>query len=709
MAGAEVIMRAWNEWGIQALVLLSLTLQVSLLVLAEFRRRVNSGVLRFFIWSAYMMADGTAIYVLGHMSVTSSSPQHQLMAFWAPFLLLHLGGQDSITAYAIEDNRLWLRHLQTLAVQVAAAGYILYESSIVGSHSLLRWATMLMFVAGVVKYGERVWALRCADSSQMAKNYRTLQVSSRGFECSYYLDKIISGPPWDTETYLLMAHRMLEVPRIWLKGPPQNSLSQYPFASDLSGKDLYKVAEMQLSLMHDIFYTKVEVIHSNLYGLCIHMLPAMATTAAFLLFQLVILGREGHGYDRLDVAVTYVLLVGAVILETASLLRAMFSSWTCPLLVRWSRHKRGMEDNTVCNNLGHTITSLRRLVRAAQWRRRYWSCSMGQHNLLRLGVGSTTSRRSKMARWMGVEDWWNTKAYSWSIPVSECIQELLVNQVLEREGTASSSISMVLDEQDQFPIPSKGEEEEEGSASHGSRPEADADDQLFDSKGRAELKRWGLYEGGQTLNGEERLTWSVEERILVWHLATNIYLTWWNKKQQKQDKQQPMAKAAEALSNYMMFLLAARPYMLSPTASRDSYVEMAYALTPAGGLRYDSAEQLASFLRTYGDTPEYDARSRLRHRYGSNLDFTTQLHLQLVLDTGCELGAKLISQDELQEAGADGKLGLIAQVWVEVLCHAGQQCSAYSHARQLSNGGELITVAALLVEYVTKRILTFPR
>lgn len=253
MAGAEVIMRAWNEWGIQALVLLSLTLQVSLLVLAEFRRCVNSGVLRFFIWSAYMMADGTAIYVLGHMSVTSSSPQHQLMAFWAPFLLLHLGGQDSITAYAIEDNRLWLRHLQTLAVQVAAAGYILYESSIVGSHSLLRWATMLMFVAGVVKYGERVWALRCADSSQMAKNYRTLQVSSRGFECSYYLDKIISGPPWDTETYLLMAHRMLEVPRIWLKGPPQNSLSQYPFASNLSGKDLYKVAEMQLSLMHDIF------------------------------------------------------------------------------------------------------------------------------------------------------------------------------------------------------------------------------------------------------------------------------------------------------------------------------------------------------------------------------------------------------------------------------------------------------------------------
>ena len=65
------------------------------------------------IWSAYLLVDTTAIYALGHMSVNSSKwlPEHQLMAFWAPFLLLHLGGQDNITAYSIEDNRLWLRHL----------------------------------------------------------------------------------------------------------------------------------------------------------------------------------------------------------------------------------------------------------------------------------------------------------------------------------------------------------------------------------------------------------------------------------------------------------------------------------------------------------------------------------------------------------------------------------------------------------------------
>ena len=82
MQGVAVLKNAWKHRGLQALVLLGFTLQVVLLVLAEFRRRIDSGVLRLFVWSAYMLADATAIYVLGHMSVTSStSGEHELMAF----------------------------------------------------------------------------------------------------------------------------------------------------------------------------------------------------------------------------------------------------------------------------------------------------------------------------------------------------------------------------------------------------------------------------------------------------------------------------------------------------------------------------------------------------------------------------------------------------------------------------------------------------
>jgi hypothetical protein len=42
----------------------------------------------------------------------------KLEVMWAPILLLHLGGHDGITAYSIEDNELWNRHLLTAVSQV---------------------------------------------------------------------------------------------------------------------------------------------------------------------------------------------------------------------------------------------------------------------------------------------------------------------------------------------------------------------------------------------------------------------------------------------------------------------------------------------------------------------------------------------------------------------------------------------------------------
>ena len=148
MQGVEVVTSAWKQWGIQALVILSFLLQVMLLVLAESRRRTDPSVLRFFIWSAYMGDLRARPHFCDQHHVDRAGADGIL----ALFLLLHLGGQDNITAYAIEDNQLWLRHLQTFTVQVVAAAYVLYgESSyIVGSRrSLLLPTNIIMFAVGV--------------------------------------------------------------------------------------------------------------------------------------------------------------------------------------------------------------------------------------------------------------------------------------------------------------------------------------------------------------------------------------------------------------------------------------------------------------------------------------------------------------------------------------------------------------------------------
>lgn len=43
--------------------------------------------------------------------------KYELTTFWAPILLLHLGGTDTITAYSLEDNELRRRHLLLRASQ----------------------------------------------------------------------------------------------------------------------------------------------------------------------------------------------------------------------------------------------------------------------------------------------------------------------------------------------------------------------------------------------------------------------------------------------------------------------------------------------------------------------------------------------------------------------------------------------------------------
>ncbi|GJN24512.1 hypothetical protein PR202_gb12256 [Eleusine coracana subsp. coracana] len=676
MAGAahQAAVHAWREYGIQVLVLLSFTLQVILLIFAEFRRRVDSGVLRFFVWSAYQLAESIAIYVLGHMSVTGGirSPEHDLVAFWAPFLLMHLGGQDNITAYAMEDNKLWLRHLQTLAVQVAAAAYVLYASSIFSRshHSLLlQLATILMFLVGIVKSGERVWALRCASSSTASDNtyYRNFARRS-GDRICYIQPKTSRASRWKAEDIIFLGHEMLDIPKELLKGWPVPYRFRFIKLVDdrgqklrilhLDGEEAYKVAEVQVSLMHDVFYTKAE----SQCGV-IRLVSSLATAIALLLLLLLLLGvdhRHNNSndgcYKRVDVAITCVLSVGAGVLEVVSLLRCFLSSFN------WHRYERGVVQQER-GLLVRVLVSLRRLFGAADRRIMHnWSRSMGQHNFLQVSFRNKVSRSSKIARWLGVENMWNTLACSWSIPVSPFVKQMILKQVLE-------SCSDDIDET--------------------------SPDHILNSRGRAVLKRKSqqLY---------DRLQWSVdpdelslEETILVWHMATDIYLRWYKVlvvASRRRSELDDLAKAVEALSNYMFFILTARPYMLPPSSSSHyAYVKMCNHLTYLE--KYTSVEDMAYLLLHYGNLIKNNRE--IPHKKWDT-----------ALRRGSVLAAKLIDelcgQDLLPSADM---LELIGKVWVEMLCYVGSRCSGYSHAKQLSNGGELITVVAFVIEFLKSGLL----
>ncbi|EMS48733.1 hypothetical protein TRIUR3_11112 [Triticum urartu] len=615
-----------NEWAIQCLVLFSFALQVFLLSFAGIRRHNVSFVPRLLLWLAYQLADSTALFTLGHLSISSKLPEHQLVAFWAPFLLVHLGGQDTVTAYSFEDNRLRLAHLQTL---VMAAAYVLYMY-MPSSETLIVVAAVLIFAVGVLKYGERIVALRSASfdsiwTSLDNKSGTTSQSESESESHEKLLFRELLKRRFflelDAEAVLLGAHGLLDDCKGLFIGARKG---RREYVRDvLESFQMYdrldKLMEMELSLMYDILYTKAGVIHTW-YGYSIRVISLVATLAAFWLFQL----SHKHGHSRKDVGITYVLLVGAMVLEMTSVVRAAGSTWTRAFLYyrKWYV-------------LHGELLALRRLVNAAGYRR--WSGSVGQYNLLesRARDAGKLPPGVKTARLLGLghmaEDWWDELRHSRSAELSGSTKELVLREILEM----------------------------------GNRGE-----QIGSLPGLLTLRRFGM---------DRSVAWSVqdvgfEDSIMAWHLATDICLS----NEQGNDTKEDVMDAIRVLSNYMMFLLALRPYMLPGPVRRSRYIHHRRAwheVMLGQGSENSTQGRLASALRAG------------LHARVCSLDHHEDY------DTGVRLA------DVLYHYHRPDCLDVIFGVWVEMLCYVANHCSRESHARQLSSGGELVTIVWLMARH----------
>ena len=282
-------------------------------------------------------------------------------------------------------------------MQVLGAVYVIY-TYIVGSGTDLLMASVSMFIAGLLKYGERIWALKCGNISSIRSS-----ISTRKFKTDPY-ELLALGT--SEEELLLGAHSQFDICKgvfadiIMLPNPSLLSRSKRRSVISYLGMDLYKLVEMELSLMYDFLYTKAAVIHTW-YGFCIHFVSLFGTATTFLLFQLIIISSRGDGYSREDVVISYVLLVGALVLEIISVCRAVLSTWTCSLM-----HRRGRAWEWPL----HIITSFSRRVHPAS--RRLWSGSIGQYNLFHLCARNTNEIGSRLATRLGLQDWWNMMHFS---------------------------------------------------------------------------------------------------------------------------------------------------------------------------------------------------------------------------------------------------------------------------------------------------------
>ncbi|KAK7387074.1 hypothetical protein VNO78_27570 [Psophocarpus tetragonolobus] len=164
----------WSKWNIRGVILVSLTLQIILIFVAPFRKRSRRTWLVLLLWSTYLLADYTASFCVGLISnkygdkdTPINTVNDFLLAFWTPFLLLHLGGPDTISAFALEDNQLWLRHLLGLIVQVCLTGYVFLLTL---PKNTLWLPTSLVFTAGIIKFAERTRSLQLANVSNFRQS-----------------------------------------------------------------------------------------------------------------------------------------------------------------------------------------------------------------------------------------------------------------------------------------------------------------------------------------------------------------------------------------------------------------------------------------------------------------------------------------------------------------------------------------------------------
>ncbi|OMO79391.1 hypothetical protein CCACVL1_13698 [Corchorus capsularis] len=332
MTIVEKGMKVFNEWEVRALTLISFSLQVILIAFGSKRKHTRSLWIMSLVWSAYMLADWVATLALG----TLARKQHNnlLESFWVPFLLLHLGGPDTITAYSLEDNELWLRHFLSLVFQVGVAIYVFFRSLGTTGLSLI---AVPVFVAATLKCGERTWVLWSSSSTQFRKH-------SKG-------EHLMETKNDDSENTLLQVDFFFTRLKVLFAGMKLHIDEGVRCYSQMMNKIerpeelAFRLVELELGLLYDVLYTKATMIYT-FFGVFVRCFSMLASVSALVVFPNMMKRHSIAEHCSLNnVVVTYTLLCGAVFLELYALAMLVTSDWTKLWMVRHRRQK--LHSNTI--------------------------------------------------------------------------------------------------------------------------------------------------------------------------------------------------------------------------------------------------------------------------------------------------------------------------------------------------------------------------
>ncbi|XP_011007784.1 PREDICTED: uncharacterized protein LOC105113335 [Populus euphratica] len=513
----EEVLNLWNNWEIRGMVLLSLLLQTILIVFGSRRKIIARNWIRILVWSAYLSADMVATVALGNLARSQGDlsgkekANNSIQAFWAPFLLLHLGGPDTITAYSIEDNELWLRHLLGLVVQVGVAFYVFSRSWPSG---ILAFIAIPMFIVGIVKYAERTWVLwsSCSKSLKSSNLF--------DFWRSYHLKRIKElGLQALQGNYLRQAYIFSYISRSMMQDLVPSlmdlMLSQM-LMSKYSAGGAFKVVEIELGLIYDMLYTKAPLIYSRA-GIILRSISFLLTFTALISFQILI---DKHAYSTIDITITYLLFAAAVFLEFYAFLCLVFSDWT----MIWLTDEGG---NALSS--GALYSLIRKLTRSERWSR-----SIAQYNLI---SSSIENRPLGCLKSLGISEKMR-QIFVQRVDMNVDLQRFIFRHLQKKAENTKEDFCLI---------------------------DKNRRSKITGQRGDGVLEREGLLQNYMWCTTEVEFSRS----ILVWHLATEIcYLV-----DKDAINVSNEYETSRYLSEYMMYLLVMRPNMLSKGIGDEGYLD----------------------------------------------------------------------------------------------------------------------------------------
>ena len=667
----ESMRTLWNKWELRSMVIVSFCLQSILMVIGDSRKHSRKNWVRIILWLAYLWADTIATASLGVLSSNQGEsegvfvdPHYVITVFWAPFLLLHLGGPDTITAYSLEDNELWLRHLLNLLVQVGGAIYV-FLTAWTSTNSLYIIAIPIFF-AGIIKYGERTWVLRSASSEHFrdsmlphpdpGPNYARFMEEYRSKEDEGF--KVCSEKNLDTLIEEDHSNAAMEnnsrIPEagilskayiffeIFKKLPADLILSFHDikksqcFIQESSCDEAWKVIEVELGFMYDVFYTKAVLVRSFV-GCVLHLITFSCTIAVFVAFFMI----EKHIYLRVDVIITYILLVGAILLETYAVIVLVCSDWT----ILWLSKYR---------NFGvYLLYCVISLIPSLREKR--WSNSVGQHNLISYCLEDKPAKCRFIQKVLCISKLLEKYRYQTSKEVLPELKNLIFEELLKKIRANGSDLGTL----------------KKLCACRGDGVlKANANSIGMISKGKLDILKWSFEV-------------EFDQSILIWHIATDLC---YYQKDNNPFIYYPCCKVSKLLSDYMLYLLVMCPFMLP---------------NGIGEIRFrDTCAEAREFFK------ERKSITKGNQACEKLLDVKTEIspsevkgdRSKSVLFDACRLAKSL--QSLKTEPGNEKMWEFVGQVWVEMLSYAASQCGWSDHAQQLRRGGELLTHVWLLMAHL---------